>query len=1120
MAWGEKYRLGIYDLNDIPWVVKFYKDGWEGDVITIKGGDTPITFSFLNTTDNVIFGIQRTEVRLSILATANFMYSEIVSSETMSTYVEVFPEEYSSYADPYWVGYVDPGQYEEPYEPVPYTMEIVCTDGLSLLESIKYAEQDSTGDTEYYQDRRLESQIILDILGKIGYTEFKEYLDLYEQRMESTADDSPLDQVKADVDLFYDRYCDEVLEQILQHYMACIRQKDGVFHIWRPETLIRPTVYGRYFTAAQTKTSISFTPAQYINRDETTTSDIKQVPGGVLTRQLPASKVILHQNYGYKESWIDNHKVPKSSYDPAVEEYDNWTPSSDWSWIVIPGETNGISINPTDELPPNGEYVEQSFGDYGLASSNMFIFSFEYLTDNQSGGARTCKLYMRIKADNASKWAYTVDEEEIGWSDVEDYIEFEFSSPIGISEWITFERKIESLPVNGPFTITIYGIYTADNYEIYGSFKDIRFYSTSDELVIKRWPETKPKHWWWKRIWWGFGPTKEMKEDLQKVVDYTDIEEQAEREYVTYNDIDGDVLETNVLLGDVTDANMDNVLEQFAGALSIQVPDYDTAASDFDTDHSADYSDSGVGVTTSGGTIIFTGQATASKVSGDDFTGATTITNTDGDLTGSVADTQAYVTSVARVDKIVLTGGSGDATIGCNSHSGTITFIDTLENAINAFVAAESAAFAAEGVTLTGGQDGGGNWFVQFEAIQAGLDFVEDAYFRAGAPNLNGVASTAVPNVVGSARIDTVTLSGGIGTADILCDGETQEVECVYMEAHTTTWNTDGGYEESEATELLDLLCMEIAHQHSREKYFVNARLFETGTGITTLNTLGCFMDDRLVDDSIFPVRQPSLWTLSNCVLSYQDAQPQVDKILLSGINGACEFGTELGVKEQSFTYSLYNTAEAFVADHGAALLSINGIYVSMWVDGDDSDDDVYLVFIAATPGTGFTTVVHRTSGSLDGTIINVLPNRSTGVDPYACLVAWDWDSTMRISGLSIDGNIRRIINIRYKVLFGNPVTGQIFYTTALQTEQNYRNITLENDGEWHIGLFDMSDLVVGGTDWIDSIITGVRFDFTDQYPVVILLDWIGFDRKFVMNRGEFDVRNKKWNIDLIEIIP
>jgi hypothetical protein len=105
----------------------------------------------------------------------------------------------------------------------------------------------------------------------------------------------------------------------------------------------------------------------------------------------------------------------------------------------------------------------------------------------------------------------------------------------------------------------------------------------------------------------------------------------------------------------------------------------------------------------------------------------------------------------------------------------------------------------------------------------------------------------------------------------------------------------------------------------------------------------------------------------------------------------------------------------------------------------------------------------------------------ATGVDPYIRRY------------IELDGGQAPTIIVRYKYISGGISEVMMYYSTAGHgySGSYNKNAVMTTDGEWHIMVFDMNDLTVGGSDWIDNIITGLRFDFSASIDTVVDIDYI-----------------------------
>ena len=561
MAFDTKYIAEFTDLLGLDWKIEVEDESaHSGDpaVMQLSGG--PLSIAHFSNSDHLFDSpIKGSKVDFTVEST-NFQYIDFYTTEDLRWRVSIYHG-----VTLYWRGFILTDNYSEPYDSEKFSVTISASDGLGYLKNYLYKYQTVDPDDTYYSDRRLESQIILDILGKVGYTSFTEYVNLYEESMTTTSGYSPMDQIKIDADLFRDMYCYDVLEAILRKYNAVIRVIAGQPTIYRPVELAGATVYGRIFTGPATKSSTTLTPAQYISRRGAIT-DLRDVNGGTLMIQAPAKLVTLYQDYGYKESWIDNWEFRGITFDDSTNKFNDWTYSGGGILPVIhqlKGESDGVVLPAGTSGPGANPYLYQSFGDYAISTSDIFIIEFEYffasLVDAQDVGFN-----IRIKADGSSHYLYDYDDYEAKWNGSADYLDYtEAVGAAEVTEWRTFKRTITGIPTAGSYTIGLYGGTTSSSNALWG-IKNIRFYCTSDKLSIKR----TPKPSWFAYIWLGkLAAEARQAQRHPREINYKDVTEVIIREYSKSNSLTGVILEYNLILGDVTDANVDNVVEQLAGSL-------------------------------------------------------------------------------------------------------------------------------------------------------------------------------------------------------------------------------------------------------------------------------------------------------------------------------------------------------------------------------------------------------------------------------------------------------------------------------------------------------------------------------------------------------------------------
>lgn len=818
MAWFPKYRLEFKDIRDLLCRVDFEIET-EEEIVDLEPTDYPLSFDFLASSDDLILDpVRGTIVKIGAYSPSHFYFIDFINAKNLEIRVLIY---FSSTL--YWKGFLVPGKYSELYDGINYPVSIVAADGLGLLTNILFVD----GSGDYYIGRRTASQILFDILSKIQVTQFTEFINIYEEDMVKTVDDSPLDQYFIDCSLFKDVYCYDVLATVLKKFNAIIRQrKDGKFYIYKPCDLNQSVIYGRIFTSGTAKSSTQFAPDQFLKRSTYQNSNIWDIEGGDLGAKEAASKIIINQDYGYKDSWIFNWKLQGKTYDPVTENYQGWIHGTYWVKFSIPGEPDGIVLPQTAYSPPDDIKHSQSFGVYALDSSDVFMFSFDYRFINYSGASRSITVYLRLKSDAGSNYLYVQDEEIAAWNGSADDYEFTETVPEGKGDWNTFERKIEGIPENGSYTIQLFGISSAGS----GSFviiKDIRFYATSDLLTIKKFK--KPS--WWRNIW-SLGREVREWEKRKQVIEFEDIEEVAINTIERENPIEGTVESFDMILGDVVDSDIDNVSEQFAGSLlMVDWASLAAAAAAFDTDHSAAFLPA-VAVTHSGNSIIFT-----AVVAGTDFTGDTEIINTAGDLNGDIENTVSNSPGTVQITWISLSGSSGSIDITVDSETQTMEFTNPdIDATIDDFISDHQSDFSNVTFSNHEGED-----LVITENNPTG-GFTASVSNETG--SMTGSVSLVQEPLTAVARVDTVTISGSNGTATIACNSVSRDVTIDSVFLKTDTWNSrdPGGEDEP----LLEILADELKKQLSRSRITIQLPFYDEdqSDNLPHFDIIGNIQDD------------------------------------------------------------------------------------------------------------------------------------------------------------------------------------------------------------------------------------------------------------------------------------
>ena len=531
--------------------------------------------------------------------------------------------------------------------------------------------------------------------------------------------------------------------------------------------------------------------------------------GGTLTVIPQLSVLTINQDYGYKQSWINNYKPLASTYQTGSYTFDNWSRENSCQAITIANSTeDGMEITSSNSYPTLNTSIYQQFGyDAVESATDKFKIEFDWAYNNLDTSTESnVTMYVKVKADHGNHWLYNPNLATCAWNTSVDYIEITEDAPVGVMEWQTFSRYFTGLPMNGPYTISFYGLGVA---AVDLRIRNVRFVALGQGITINQYLRQADNPISVREI-------NEFFNDPSKIV--------IAKSYTVDNAVTGLTRSLNYTIGDVDDSGIDNVIEQFAGSLSIYNETLTKVAAKFVTDWAADYLTGGVVVTSSTNDIVFT-----ANVAGVDFSGSTSIGNVIGSLDGSVVNTTANSAGTSQIDKVTLTGVSGTADITVNETTQEAVYNSTLTQTASDFVTNFQAFYP--GITLS---SSGADIF--FEKDDAG-NFSGSSTISNQTGDLSGSFTTTQAGSDPVARVDTITLSGRTGTADILCDGVTRLA--TFQNDYTEDWSTRGG---SESDPIIELIGGEIGNQFSRPKHLLDLELYERNDAF--LDIVGNLQDD------------------------------------------------------------------------------------------------------------------------------------------------------------------------------------------------------------------------------------------------------------------------------------
>ena len=770
--------MEMSDLEGEDWRVDILEDGYGGDPTTMRPTGEPLVFDWPGEGDDV-FGqnIRGSQASINVYSDTDFEYSELFTSDGLEFKVNIYYDTTTLF----WTGWINADTWSEPYQPTSYPVTITANDGLGLLKGFDFTDLSITSRATF-------SDIIYQTLGEIGFTAFTEFVNVYDIDMDSGTGDSPLDQSGAEPDLWEESTMYEALSDVLKTFNAGMTQQMGKMIIYRYKELSDVTMRGRIFTSATAKSSTTRTPLQSINR-ATTASDFDEV-GGTLMIMPQVSLLNISQSYGVRESILDSWQF---NYEDFSGSWDvsNWTETSTPDPRPIglnsltKGDNPGVYLHSVRTTSTGGANLNQSLAVKSSATDGTIV-DFDWALLNNSGSEETLKVAVEIKiveAGTGTPYYFTGST----WSVVATTLPVTGNIlAIGVGEWTGWTNYRASVGTSkkGVITATLYCVVESGGASsVYTAYKNIKIqFSNSDGIILEG------------------------------------------KEYEITNAVNGQIVDLAYNLGD-GDTALTNALVMENGSIHQEYIDLTQVAAQFAANHSGDYA--GITVTSSTNDIIFT-----ADVAGTDFTGATTITNTVTDLDGSVVNTTANVVAVKRVDTVTLdTGTGGSADVLCNGVTTGATYNGSYTQTATDFVTNRAADYLPAVIVTSSGDD------IIFTAAVAGVNFTGSTTITNSIPDLDGSVANTTANVVGVARVDTISLTGTSGTADILCDETTEEA--TFNFTPTTAWDTRGG---SENDPIVELIGGEIGNQFSRPKHLLDLELLEQSNAF--LDLVGNLQDD------------------------------------------------------------------------------------------------------------------------------------------------------------------------------------------------------------------------------------------------------------------------------------
>ena len=400
MSYATKYQVAFYDFYDQTVYAYLKKRDYIGVVTTLKAGDQNPPMIVPETGDDLLFyPINGTYISLKILEESFALLSELYTNDAREWLVELEID-----GNPYWSGYLLPGEYSTPYNDVNHIIEIKAADQLGYLRNVKY---DSMDEWDIHTPMEMLEKILVHTDLDLN---LREAVNLYEDNMDDTVADSPLDQCWLDQGNYIEdedtgemKSCYDVLYDLLFKFTAIIRQVNGEWHIWRPTEALEGNYTRRLWTWSSVTNTFTYSSNAVHDPEVPTTAanvglaNLVRISNGArLSMITPWKQYRLKQVYGLRSSFLRNSK-----FDDWIDTTTprHWTKGAPIT-VTQQGEKARITADTTFYV---GRYLKQIV-DITPIGTQKFRIQCKYYVKAYDAGSFHLMLKAVRLSDSTENW--------------------------------------------------------------------------------------------------------------------------------------------------------------------------------------------------------------------------------------------------------------------------------------------------------------------------------------------------------------------------------------------------------------------------------------------------------------------------------------------------------------------------------------------------------------------------------------------------------------------------------------------------------------------------------------------------------------------------------------------
>lgn len=408
-----------------------------------------------------------------------------------------------------WLGYIISSNYSEAYLAPPYPVTIVATDGLADLKNYDYLDKD---ENKYREDQNTLTAIT-EILAKTDLSiNILSAINRYEEDMNQTSNDDPLNQCEFDPETFYHnnsiKNCAEVLEEILKPFGARILQRNGKWCIYSVEEFVTSADYREFDSLGNLLGNGSIDDV--VNID----SPIIELRAAFINREQVLAMIPAYGKFFFEHTLLKHESLVAShgfEEDDIFINPDGIVTFKNWNVNIVncPGAVYGIKktkslegdynfyVDPAETVDGNfpvnppvieGRYIVVSCTPFSIeySAQDLFEFRFSIAVLLKLSATLRQPLWTRIRW-TLKIGSYYYNQESDGWDNSSWFQKNNF--------FVSSYNNTTEFKVTGSFrdvaevtteTVEIIFYLEAGNYKDFISFATLKDFDTTTKAIGHR----------------------------------------------------------------------------------------------------------------------------------------------------------------------------------------------------------------------------------------------------------------------------------------------------------------------------------------------------------------------------------------------------------------------------------------------------------------------------------------------------------------------------------------------------------------------------------------------------------------------------------------------------------